>query len=112
MSRRALLHDLRRSGVNEIDMALQASGDGVGQRANGLRASIRMGKLGEVGRKEGVGLADIELDLQPVSRRRQRSGRQAVLLQPSVDSIDAVRTGSDKLLNLWRQWLAKPTRTS
>lgn len=93
--------------MNEVDVTLQCGGDRIGQRANGLRAGIDVGELREVGRKETIRLADIELYLQPVSRRRQRRGGETVLLQPSIDSVDAVFGRSDKLFNLLCKKLAQ-----
>lgn len=70
--------------MNEVDVTLESGRDRVGERANRFNARVRMGEFGEFGGKEGVGLADIDLHLQPVTRGRQRSGCQTVLFQPSV----------------------------
>ena len=56
-----------------------------------------MSELREVGRKEGVSLADVDMELEPVPRRRDWSRAEAMLLQPRVDGRDTVGAGSNEL---------------
>ena len=81
-------------------MALECGWDGVGQSSDRLntRAGVREG--GEVGGKEGVGLADVEVDLEPSAGGGEGFGGQVVLFEPCLNSRDRVGTRSGELLGL------------
>ena len=93
--------NVRSSRVNQIDVALKGGGDGVGERADGLDARARVGKGGKIGSKEGVGLANVGVDLKPVPCRRDGGSGEAVPLKPGLDGGDALRAGRDKSLDLF-----------
>ena len=59
-----------------------------------------MAKSGEVGGEQGVSLADVDVELEPIACGREGSGSQAILLQPCVDCRNACRAGGDESLDL------------
>ncbi len=75
----------RRSRVNQIDVILEGSGDGVRERADGLNARAGVRERREIGSKEGIGLVDIGIEQEPVSSRRYGGRDEAMLLKPGMD---------------------------
>ena len=91
----------RHRGVDKVEVALELSRDRVREGADGLEARVLVLEDGEVGVEELVGLADGDLEREPVTGGRDGLGGDAVLLQPGVDSVDAVLRRSDELVHLW-----------
>ena len=55
----------------------------------------------EVGRKEGVGLANVHIQLEPVPSWGDAGRAQAVLSEPGVDRSHTVRVWCSELSGLW-----------
>ena len=82
-------------------MALELGRNRVRERAHSLHTGVVVLEHGEVSIEEVVGLADWNLEREPVARRGDSLGRDPVLLQPCIDSVNARLCGSDELLYLW-----------
>jgi hypothetical protein len=65
--------------VEKLDVLCQRSGERVLERANDGFSCFAMGKDGELGRKEVVGLGDRDLDLEHVTGRRNGLGIDIVV---------------------------------
>ena len=59
-----------------------------------------MGESVEVGVEELVGLADGNLDREPIASRGDGGCLQVVIGEPLVDNVDGVLSGLNKGLNL------------
>lgn len=94
--------DLRGSRVDQIHMALQRRRDGIRQCADSPEIRIAMGEERVVCGKEGVGCADVHLNLHPIACRRKCSRVQAMLCKPGIDSSHTGCVRSGKLGSLCR----------
>lgn len=86
--------------MNEIDVRLEVSRDGVGEGPDGRLAGLLVGEDGEVGVEEVVRLADRDGEAEPVSGGGDGLGGDAVLSEPRVDCSNAVRGRRYELLDL------------
>ena len=89
-------------------MALQPLRQGVGQRPYDGFALVLLSERGEVRIEEFVGLADWDLNADPVSGGRQSSCSETVRAKPGNDSFLGRGVGRDHVLDLrCKQFIVK-----
>lgn len=86
--------------MDEIDMAIELVRNRVLHRSHRLLACLRMGIDGKVSIEQRVRFADGHRDAEPVARRCHSRRVDPSLLEPRVDSCDALCGRCDQLLNL------------
>ena len=89
--------------MDKVDMALESCRDRISEGADSLDARARVREGGEVGVEEGVGLADVEVELEPVAGGGEVLGGEAMLLQPGVDGGDRVCARGAELVGLLQE---------
>lgn len=92
--------NIRNGGVDKVEMANEISRDRIAKGADGLLAACNMGVHFEGGVKELVGLAHGHGDAKPIASRRDGLCSQVSILEPRVDSLDALGSRRYELLNL------------
>ena len=85
--------------MDEVDVLLQRSRQNIGERSNDFTSTLCVGKHAEISTEQLVRLADRDCEADPVSCSRS-TGREAILLQPRIDSIGSVGLGSNILRDL------------
>lgn len=90
----------RNGGVNEVEVAVEGSGDRVAHRPDGLLSGFRVRVHSEVSIEQLVGLADRHGDGEPVSSCGCGCRSQASLLQPGIDGFLAFGSRCYEFLNL------------
>lgn len=86
--------------MHQLDVALESRRDRVRQSTDGSFAGLRMSESVEVSIEELVGLADGNLDREPIASRGDGGCLQVVIREPLVDNVDGVLSGLNKGLNL------------
>lgn len=82
-------------------MAKQLSWDRVAERADDLLASVGVGEDLEVGIEQLVRLADGQRDTEPVASGRDGLRGKSCTLEPGINGVDTLGSGSNELFNLW-----------
>lgn len=95
--------DIRDGRMDQVNKADKVGGDGIGKSANSLFAGLLVFERGKIGVEELVGLADRDVDRDPVTSRRLLDGSEAVFREPLVDSGDRLGLRSNESLNLWTE---------
>ena len=83
-------------------MLLQRSRQSIGECSNDFTPTLCVGEHAEISSEKLVRHADRDCEADPVSCSRSTGGREAILLQPRIDSIGCVGLGSNILRDLFR----------
>ena len=86
--------------MDEVDVLLQRSRQNIGECSNDFSPALCVGEHAEISTEQLVRLADRDCEADPVSCGRGTSGREAILLQPRIDSIGCVSLRSNILRDL------------
>lgn len=92
--------DSRDRRVNKLNMSLQVGGDRISEGPDGCVTSVEVLEYGELGIKQVAGLADGDLERQPITSRRDGFGSDIVLLQPCTNGGNGLGRGSNECLDL------------
>ena len=83
-------------------MLLQRSRQRIGGCSDDFSPALCVDEHAEISTEQLVRLADRDCEADPVSCSRSTGGREAILLQPRIDSIGSVGLGSNILRDLFR----------